>query len=432
MAERKLPKDMETPPEIRSSFAEKMIVETREYKLITPLFGGGVEPNTPDPVTVIRATEIRGHLRFWWRATRGGQFETIEKLKEAEDLIWGAASKKGYERPSLVSIKVLDTTQGKADIPFVVEESHKKPKISTRKESKVPSYVAFPLQPPKDKQVLGMEIQPVYTDIVFTIKIAYPQKYKIDVEAALWAWELFGGLGARTRRGFGALKLIKLNDEDFANRHADDKESLIKSIKSKLEEFIEYEKWPKYVPHLLKDLEFAFLKGSPSEPYEIWDKLTKKLNQFRQYRIHKETNKYYKFGYSDWPEPNAIRSAFEKPLKGPHAKRRIQKFPRAQFGLPIVFHMPHDNNLSVILEGSTNSRLASPLILKPIALKKGAVGIGVILKGTSLPLPLTLKDQDAAEEFQVDSALTPNEANQIVLLKGETNVLKAFLNYLEQ
>jgi CRISPR-associated protein Cmr1 len=87
----------------------EMITEIREYQLITPLFGGGVEPNTPDPVTTIRATEIRGHLRFWWRATRGGQFKTIKELKEAEDIIWGAASKVGYERPSLVGIEITYT-----------------------------------------------------------------------------------------------------------------------------------------------------------------------------------------------------------------------------------------------------------------------------------------------------------------------------------
>jgi CRISPR-associated protein Cmr1 len=111
MAERKLPAGMENPPDAQSSFTEKMIVETREYELITPLFGGGVEPNTPDPVTTIRATEIRGHLRFWWRATRGGQFATIEELKAKEDEIWGTAAKfdkdgKAYG-PSPVSISVL-------------------------------------------------------------------------------------------------------------------------------------------------------------------------------------------------------------------------------------------------------------------------------------------------------------------------------------
>ena len=51
-----------------------LIVQERTYKLITPLYGGGVEAGKTDSVTPIRGTEIRGQLRFWWRAMRGGQF----------------------------------------------------------------------------------------------------------------------------------------------------------------------------------------------------------------------------------------------------------------------------------------------------------------------------------------------------------------------
>ncbi len=40
---------------------------TREYHicLITPLFGGGVEPGENDLTFPIRETSIRGHLQFW-------------------------------------------------------------------------------------------------------------------------------------------------------------------------------------------------------------------------------------------------------------------------------------------------------------------------------------------------------------------------------
>ncbi len=72
---------------------EMIIRESREYELITPLFGGGVETKKADEVSVIRATEIRGHLRFWWRATRGGQFSTIEDLKKHEDAIFGSTER---------------------------------------------------------------------------------------------------------------------------------------------------------------------------------------------------------------------------------------------------------------------------------------------------------------------------------------------------
>src|SRR5579885_1443792 len=57
----------------------------RKYKLITPLFGGGVSPMECDPVTIIRGSEIRAHLRFWWRATRGGGYNgDLSEMKKAE------------------------------------------------------------------------------------------------------------------------------------------------------------------------------------------------------------------------------------------------------------------------------------------------------------------------------------------------------------
>jgi CRISPR-associated protein Cmr1 len=442
MAERKLPKDMQTPPSINSSFQEKMIVETREYELITPLFGGGVEPNTPDPVTTIRATEIRGHLRFWWRATRGGQFKTIEELKAKEDEIWGAAAK--FDKQGIpfgasdVSIEVSKASQGKPDTPFMVEGSKQKPTLVARPETRIPSYVAFPLQPPKAEQEPGMEIKPVYTNINFIVKIQYPKKYKLEVDAAVWAWETFGGLGARTRRGFGALNFTKLNNKIVDKSYTRDKDSFNSWIKEHLEKFIEKEDWPQNIPHLSKKIKISTLYNLENDAYSAWRKLIYKLSYFRQYRIDKETLKNNKYGHSDWPEPNAIRKAFGRSSKGPHANRNIHKFPRAQFGLPIIFHMPHDANLSTTLAGEmkiggeTKSRLASSLILKPIVVSNGAIGIGVLLEGTSLPLPLKLKNQSPPTEFQADPTLEPNEAQQITLLKGEKDVLKAFLAYLER
>ncbi|MFQ5435195.1 MAG: type III-B CRISPR module RAMP protein Cmr1, partial [Anaerolineae bacterium] len=72
---------------------EGWITLEREYELITPLFGGGPTPGEVDPVTPIRGTEIRGQLRFWWRATRGRGSSTLDKLRSEEERIWGSASK---------------------------------------------------------------------------------------------------------------------------------------------------------------------------------------------------------------------------------------------------------------------------------------------------------------------------------------------------
>ena len=86
-----LPVNFLFQPDLLKKNGEIIIRETREYELITPLFGGGAENKKADEVSVIRATEIRGHLRFWWRATRGGQFNgDLVEMKKHEDAIFGS------------------------------------------------------------------------------------------------------------------------------------------------------------------------------------------------------------------------------------------------------------------------------------------------------------------------------------------------------
>jgi len=102
-----------TPPEIKKREDER-ITQVRRYKLITPLFGGGVEPNQADPITVVRGTEIRGQLRFWWRATRGGQFKgNLKAMRQREEEIWGSAAAKNKPGPSEVIVNVEVLNRGK-------------------------------------------------------------------------------------------------------------------------------------------------------------------------------------------------------------------------------------------------------------------------------------------------------------------------------
>ncbi len=40
--------------------------ETYQVKVITPIYGGGVKAGEPDKDMPIRASAIRGQLRYWW------------------------------------------------------------------------------------------------------------------------------------------------------------------------------------------------------------------------------------------------------------------------------------------------------------------------------------------------------------------------------
>jgi len=382
--------------------------DRREYRLITPLFGGGAYPRYADEITVIRPSEIKGQLRFWWRAVRGWKANgDLQKLLKTEEEIWGGVTEVSNASKVVLEIEVLD--QGKDETPYIEVPDKKDPrKKRFRNRSEIaPAYVAFPLQPTKDDRTL----YPVRLDVRFALTLTYPESIHEDVEAALWAWETFGGLGARTRRGFGAV----VAEENL--KHPLNK---LDQIRKKLEAYIKGGNWPQHVPYLTPESTLYLFPGS-------WQKLVGKYQDFRQWRDGPR-------GRSKWPEPDAIRE-FTKPHSYGHKPRHpVQKFPRGQFGLPIIFHFKGEEDpADATLKGESLERHASPLGFKPLgAGKNGPVLIYVLEGSRFLPEPYTLHTDRGP--FNVDVTLTPDEARQIEPLEaagGEPDPIKAFIKWLK-
>jgi CRISPR-associated protein Cmr1 len=415
-----------SPPQtITPKQLDHVITQVREYRLITPLYGGGVNPNEADPVTSVRATEIRGHLRFWWRASRGGRFNSnTTALKKEEDAIWGKAYEKGdKEVPLVQTIQIMVDVEkaGESIKPFYMERKRVKP------INNIPGYAAFPLQSNQDEQKKPEPYIPcVQKDVSFTLTISYPQAHSEDIEAALWAWETFGGLGARTRRGFGALHLLAIDGKPYRMLPAS--HNVERWIREKLSFYVEAGSFQDDIPHLSKEIQLA-VTAPHNDPMWVWNKLINSLRNFRQYKDVR--------GHNVWPEAKAIRS-----LPGNTSQSHPQKFPRAAFGLPIIFHFtganaPTDTTLKEQGENKeekSKERFASPLILRPLLCNDNrVVGLALLLEGSRVDLEhLVLEEQKEQKKapYYVQGTLTKLEAQSIEVLKGETNVLQAFMKSL--
>ena len=410
---------MRTPPNVPPPPATKrpdgrFNAQTRRYRLITPLFGGGVIPAEADPVTVIRGPEIRGHLRFWWRACHGGRYNgDLRAMKEAEDRLWGASSTEAKPRPSKVQVTVEVINRGKR---FVVRTG-KGEQVHISAPKSPYGYAAFPLTNKPGAVVLeGVE---------FSVTITFPEAEQKEVEATLWAWETFGGLGARTRRGFGALCRTHVDGNPASLPQAARAEAL---IRQGLRKHVVDGRWPDGVPHLSQDILFKVRPGTNT--LAAWRDLIARLKSFRQAR--NPGTQPNRPGRSRWPEPDAIRR-----LTGRRARLHtgalsvLDKFPRAAFGLPIVFHFKdHGDPPKTTLEGTESERLASPLILRPVACAANqAVGLALLLEAPHAP-PGGLILKDAPNDPSVSASLTPAEAQTIQPLGGQTDVLRAFLTTL--
>jgi CRISPR-associated protein Cmr1 len=201
--------------------------------------------------------------------------------------------------------------------------------------------------------------------------------------------------------------------------------------------------WPEGVPHLSRSAQSDMktllqFTGPRKGVLSAWEDLISKLKSFRQDR-HKGTQAN-RPGRSRWPEPDEIRRLTKKrSQKHSIQLSDISSFPRAAFGLPIIFHFKGDDigdPEQTKLEGPHNSRLASPLILRPLACaNEQAVGIALILQGPPVPpggLVLKGGSDRSKINFEVRSDLSQAEANQISPLNSETDVLQAFLRYVRK
>ncbi|MFV0388484.1 MAG: type III-B CRISPR module RAMP protein Cmr1 [Pyrinomonadaceae bacterium] len=384
-----------------------IIRETREYELITPLFGGGAITKQADEVSVVRTTEIRGHLRFWWRATRGGQFATIQELREHEDAIFGST-----EKNSALQIDLTVTNRGET-----FPDQQGQPIDSIRSPL---GYVAFPLRG---------ENAEVIENIEFSVQFSYPSNFAEDLKASIWAWETFGGLGARTRRGFGA---IQRKDYLPLNRNAVETD-----IQNGLTTHLNGNTWADDVPHLTAFASNTYkITNARNSMVDAWKHIIDSYQRFRQFR------RPTRFSRSNWSEPDAIRRLFPTRSHPTHStpKTIVDKFPRANFGLPIIFKFKDDDvrdgdPTTTTLEGCNEKqkRLASPLIFRVLkCADEKYVGIAIILSGIRVPTGgVILKDAPVNPIIQTD--LTSTEASSAYLddiLNGNTNVLEAFLAIL--
>lgn len=314
-----------------NNFLEGREIHTYICTLETPMLGGGVIPGEFDKHMPVRATAIRGQLRFWWRLIMRKQYQNSHELFKAERKIWGGLGDTSTLASSKVNVRLYQFT----NIGQPIEASTGQPGIK---------YALGPLAINKPKWLpAGMTW---HMDVELCKLTEFTAEEKQSVLNAVHLWATMGGVGARTRRGFGAVRVCRKNDD-----HAISIESIPEEIRK-------------------NSVTIALGTAGYSQAEKAWEASMKVLQGIRQEVGDGRNGVSSKDpGRSYWPEPDAIRritGRHENRHKPEHAAGNL--FPRAAFGLPIAFrYHPNDKNepRESELKPVNSDRMASPIIIRP-------------------------------------------------------------------
>lgn len=405
-------------------FEEPEVIAKVSLELATPMIGGGAVAGAPDEHWPIRPTEIRGHLRFWWRAVEGYKYGKDMRAKE-EDIFGGVSTKEPLR--SAINLDVSDPK----DFSYHTVKSRR---ADTRAANKVvPCYVIDLLMQQDGHPGLRLT-----TSGKFTVTVSRASGKKLSngqtdsLRKAVWAWIRYGGLGARTRRGAGSLCQLKIISGSIVPAG-----DALNEIKSRVPTLALSKAWVcEWKRDNAREAWFdainvyhSIRKGLPPSVYS--ERASGAKNDPTRYDIDQHW-------HSPWPDVESVRQI------GSTSGQR--DYPRALFGLPITFRLKGDpRDTSYELNYGDDGRFGSALIVKPIRSENGWKGMLLLL---TAPGPMagemriahkcargatTYKDLSLNFSTACQHLTDPNvwdefaDANALTKMDGDAHALRTFL-----
>lgn len=342
---------------------------TFEVEAVTPIFMRGANQKEVE----IRASSIKGLMRWWFRALAGNYFgDDIGKLREAESKVFGSTKVK-----SKVNVEISSISRRFKPLIYNAYSRGRKVRLNYDKDSHLEklSYLWFSIKMQVD-DFLKEEIGPKYHWNVHQINGAlksenifyYPSgtKFTVTIKSheeksfnlalvSFWALVILGGIGFRNRRGAGSLRLV--NTEFNKLETLGLKTGFLNSneFKSALNKAIDF---------VGNNLPQKKSKISNLEPVE--------------YPILNEKTSYLGL-YGSEKNPIQILNKFQKEYMN---KRKIKsREERIVFGTPVTFHIRKGKELVPVKE--VEERRASPMHIG--VLKKDTSYYTMILKFKTEP-----------------------------------------------
>lgn len=372
-----------------------MIELVAKFRVVTPLFMSGSDKNKAE----LRVPSIKGVLRFWWRALALGRLGSVEKVREEESRIFGSAGNDVRQAKVHLRLKlpkdidqykdqILKYADGQPVGPgarylgYGVVEAVPSRKRNTREGQVLRSCLKYPFD-----GVLSI-----------LIKNDTSEEDINSVVSALIAMGLFGGLGSRSRKGYGSLNLLELKLRDEAiYKMPKDIEELKKRIGSFFKDHVisAYPGLPPYTAYSKSTR--VYIAESSADPLRLLNSVGEAMQLYRSWGRNGMVN----------GKPAERNFKGDHDLAGKAIETDVETHPqRAVFGLPHNYYFSI-HQAKVDVKPSRLERRASPMFIHIHELgNRQYVVVVTIMPAVFLP---------SAERMRVGNSVVPVNVDFLVL-----------------
>ncbi len=317
------------------------------YRVVTPLFCAGSETASPE----LRLSSFKGLLRYWWRVLAWPRCAgDLERIQQQEDALFGSAGK-GQSRVSMrldqvscLSCIAIDDVLGSAPRNRVVGEGAR--------------YLGYGVMEAFRRRSKGTEAGQLTraclrAPIDFTVLMrgrTLDEEQSHSLTKALIALGTFGGMGAKSRKGYGSLVIQALSVDGADKWRAPRSTNELKAAVADLASHCTVSALPEYTA-LSKQARHVLVSSAKREPTELLDLIGRELVRFRSW------------GHNG----NVLGSPSEKIFEDDH-DLMVKQEPESRKVHPrrIAFGLPHNYGKPDKQVGPADSQLdrrASPLFI---------------------------------------------------------------------
>lgn len=194
------------------------------YRVITPMFCAGVEPQRAE----LRLPSFKGVLRFWWRALAWSRLDgNLHAIREQEDRLFGSA---GGGQSRLSMHLSVDREPKAAGVDTVME-------VAGNVVGEGARYLGYGVMEAFGRRAGQLTRPCLRAPLDFTIRVrgrGLADEPLNDLRNALLAVGVLGGMGAKSRKGYGSLAIQSLRVDDVeqwqAPRSVEDLRDRIKAL----------------------------------------------------------------------------------------------------------------------------------------------------------------------------------------------------------